>query len=211
MDIEYADLINRVLPYLAADPSYPVTESAIKRAVIEFCAGSWIWHHIPANIDVVAGQAAYDLTPPAGTDITTVMDVAFNAVPLTNKSVTWLDNDLPGWRTTQHTPKHYTQITTEGLILAPVPESNITGGLSLSLVLQPSQDSTGFPSWICNQFIYTLVDGALAALMLTPQKTWSDAANGAFREGRFRDAISNARASAAFALGRAAGISKSQH
>ena len=96
-------------------------EYAIKRAVIDFCAGSWIWKHIPDPIDTTAGENTYDLEPPPATDITTVMSVALNNVPLTNKSLDWLDGNLPGWRTNTATPKHFTQVDTEQVIVAPVP------------------------------------------------------------------------------------------
>lgn len=208
---KYSDLLDDVLPSLAADPSDPVTEHAIKRAVIEFCAGSWIWKHLPDAIDVTAGEAVYDLEPLPATDIAAVMSASLEAYPLTPKSLDWLDDNRPGWRTTTSTPKHFTQVDTEQLILAPVPAATVVGGLTLTLAMQPSQNSTGFPKWIANQYIYALADGAIARLMLMPGKPWTDLQNGQDRRAKFDAAIANARASAVGGLGRAPQRTASQH
>jgi hypothetical protein len=208
---KYSDLIDDVLPSLAADPSIPVTEYAIKRACIEFCAGSWIWQFMPDPIDVVAGEAYYDLEPETGADVTAVMDVSHNQVPLDAKSVEWLDKNLPGWRTNQAVPKYYTQVDTDQILLAAVPDSNITGGLTMTLALQPSQSAVGIPKWIFTQFMYVLAEGAMARLMMMPNKPWTDMQTGAFHASHFQGSIANAKASTLAALGRAAHRTTSQH
>lgn len=208
---KYSDLLDDVLPNLAADPSDPVTEYAIKRSVIDFCAGSWIWKHLPDALDVTAGESTYDLEPLPATDISVVMDGECNGVPLTNKALEWLNKEIPGWRSTRNTPKYFTQVDTEQVILAPVPDANLTAGLSLVLALQPSQNSTGFPKWIANQYLYALADGAIARLMLMPNKPWTDLANGQDRRTKFDAAIANARANAVAGLGRASQRTSSQH
>lgn len=208
---KYSDLLNDVLPSLAADPSEPVAEYAIKRACIEFCGGSWVWQFLPDAIDVEAGEAFYDLEPETGADVAAVMDVQHNVVPLQAKSVAWLDTQLPGWRSTPAAPKYYTQVDDEQVILAPVPDTNIAAGLTMTLALQPSQSAVGLPKWIYNQYLYVLADGALARLMLMPNKPWTDLQNGAMREGNFRMAIANARAASLAALGRATNRVTPQH
>jgi hypothetical protein len=208
---KYSDLIDDVLPSLAADPSDPVTEYAIKRACIDFCNGSWIWQYLPDPIDVEAGEAYYDLEPEMGADVSAVMDVSHNNVPLKAKTLQWLDAELPGWRTTQAVPKYYTQVDTDQIILAAVPDSSITEGLTMTLALQPSQTAVGLPKWIFNQYIYTLAAGALSRLMLMPNKPWSDVQNGAMHAANFQGAIANARANTLAALGRAAHRVTPQH
>jgi hypothetical protein len=201
--IKYSDLLDEVLPFLAADPSNPVTENAIKRAVIDFCCQSWVWKYLPDPQDVVAGEAFYDLEPDTGTEVSAVMDVACNGVPITNKSLEWLDRELPGWRTTRTTPKYFTQVDTEQIILAPVPDVNITSGLTMTLALEPSQSATGFPGWIWSRHIEDITAGALYRLMLMPGKPWTDLPNGADRRKQFEAAIASARASAVRGLSRA--------
>ena len=208
---KYADLLDEVLSYLAADPSNPVTENAIKRAVIEFCAGSWIWKYLPDTLTTLSGEAFYDLEPPTGADVSVVMHVALDGVPLTHKSIEWLDVELPRWRTTGGTPKYFSQIDSEQIVLAPMPDAGVTNGLSMTLALQPSQSATGFPAWIGNQYFEDLVNGALSRLMLMPNKPWTDIINGAGRRAAFDAAMNNARASAVRSLARAEIHSKSHH
>lgn len=210
-NIKYSDLLDDVLPSLAADPSDPVTEHAIKRAVIEFCAVSWVWKHLPDAIDVTAGEAVYDLEPLPGTDVAMVMSVALGDQSLDAKSVDWLDANVAGWRTVASTPRYFTQVDTEQLILAQVPDATVTGGLTLTLALQPSQNSTGFPAWIANQHLYALASGAIARLMLMPGKPWTDLANGQDHRNKFESATANARANAVFGLGRSSLRTAPQH
>ena len=202
--IKYSELLDDVLPSLAADPSDPVTEYAIKRACIEFCAESWIWKDLGDPLDVEAGEAVYALEPANGADITAVMDVAYNGTPLTAKSISWLDSQLPGWRTTQATPQYFTQVDSEQIILAPVPPDTLADGLTLTVALQPTSNSAGLPKWIVNQYMYALAEGAIARLMLMPDKPWTNIGNGQDRRRNFEASIANARAGAVTALGRAA-------
>ena len=202
-NVDYTELLSEVLPNLAADPSDPVTEHAIKRAVIQFCEGSWVWKHLPDPIDVVAGEPFYDLDVPNGADVAAVIDVAYNGKQLRNQSLDWLNAELPTWRTQTGTPAHFTQVDTEQVILAPVPVAALSGGLVMTLALSPSQSPTGFPKWIFNSYLYAIADGALAKLMTMPGKPWTDIPAGLDRRLSFDAAIAGARATAVTALGRA--------
>ena len=208
---KYSDLLDDVLPTLGADPSDPVTEHAIRQSVIDFCAGSWVWKHVPDPITVTAGESVYDIELPSATDVAVVMAVALDGEPLGVRSVEWLDANMPDWRTTRGTPKYFTQLDMEQMVLALVPESTIPNGLTMTLALQPSRASTGFPGWIANQHIEALADGAISRLMLMPNKPWTDLQTGQDRRMRFSAAMANARAAAVAGLGRAVLRTASQH
>ena len=210
-NINYTDLLDEVLPFLAADPGKPVTVSAIKRTVIEFCNGSWIWQYLPDPLNVIAGVNTYDLEPPTGANVTAVIDVVHGTESLQNRSLNWLDQNTAGWRTVRRTPKFFTQVDTTQIILAPVPDITIRGGLLMTLALQPTVSSDSFPDWIYNQFVYEIANGAIARLMLMPARPWTDLANGADRRTKFEQSIANARTKAVFALGRAIERVKPQH
>lgn len=207
----YSDLIDDVLPHLSADPSNPVTEQAIKRTVIEFCNQSWVWQTFPDPISVVANTNLYDLEPESGADIAAVLSVVIDGDPILAKSPAWLNTNVRNWRTEAAPPRYYTQLDTETLILAPLPQSNIKNGMALTIANQPSQRSTGFPSWISNQYFYALVDGSVAKLMLMDKKPWADAQGGVDRRSKFEAAISGARNDAVTALGVAPVRTTSQH
>lgn len=208
---KYSDLISEVLPLLAADPSDPVTEAAIKRACIEFCNGSWVWQHVPDPLDIEAGVIEYDLDPPTGADISTVVDVTIDGQPGKLRDIAWINSQLPRWRTEPGHVMFATQINTEQLILAPCPAWGVSGGIEMTLALQPALKATGLPRWIATQYLYSLVDGAVGYLMLMPSTDWTDLNMAAIKLKSFQAAISGARADAISALGRAPTRTTPQH
>lgn len=177
--------------------------NAIKRSVIEFCAGSWIWVNLQDPMNMQAGIAEYDLEPPTGSDVSSVLTVELDAVPLQPRNLDWLSKEIPGWRTTKARPKYFTQVDTDQIILAPLPEVNLANGLTIATALQPSQSAASFPKWIYTQFVYTIIDGAVAKLMLMPGRPWTDLLSGADKRQRFENGIANAKNTATAALGRA--------
>lgn len=208
---KYADLISDVLPFLAADPSDPVTEKAIKRTVIEFCAGSWIWQVFMDPVSVRAAVNEYDLEPETGADVSAVVSAELDGTPLSAKAPTWLHREIPRWRTVTGTPKYFTQLNTETVLLAPLPQESSNRGLTLTIAQQPSQNADSFPAWIYNQFADALINGAVSRLMLMTGRPWADAGNGMARKSDFEADVANARNTAVSALGIAPVRSKSQH
>lgn len=208
---KYSDMLTDVLPYLAADPSDPVTEYAIRRTVVDFCADTLLWRYIPDSQDVVAGEAYYDLDAPNGGQVNNVLYAKLDGVPLINKSVEWLNANEPRWDTDSGVSKYFTQLDSDQLILALVPDSSYTDGLSMMLSLYPSAESTSFPSWIANQYGYTIALGAVSRLMLMPQKPWTDLAVGSAFKSEYEGNKSNARADAVMALSRASVRTGNEH
>lgn len=208
-NVKYSDLLDEVLPLLPADPSDPVTENAIKRAVIEFCATTWLWKYLPDTFLATPGEGAYLIETLPGTDVSAVLSVQFDGLTLEQKSVDWLNENVSGWRTNRGQVRYFTQVDTEEIILAPLPDS--AGVLAMTLALQPNHTATGFPKWIFNQYVYTLADGALSKLMLMSGKPWSDGANGLSRKAAFEAGMANAKTVSVTALGRATLRTTSQH
>lgn len=209
--IKYSDLLKEVLPGLSADPSDPVTENAIKRAVIELCARSWIWKMLCDQADVTAGESVVDMEPEMGASVAAVVSVEYNGKPIEPADISRLDASRPGWRMTTGEPVAFTQIDAGQIILTPTPDATQRGALSITLALQPSLTATGFPKWIAEKYLESIADGALARLLLMPGKPWADGTSGQLARSRFDQAIATARSSAASSIGRAALRVTSQH
>lgn len=210
-NIDFTDLLPDVLPHLAGDPSDPVTEAAIKRAAIDFCADSWIWQVLPDPMAVTSGQASYTFAPPAMADISAVLSAELAGVPLAARTVGWLNTNSPRWRTDAETPKFFTQLESATIILAPLPDITVASGLTATIALQPAHDATGLPAWIVGQYRYDIANGAIARLMLMADKPWTDLRNGGARLQEFQQATAQARESAVSALGSAPLRSTPQH
>lgn len=191
-NLDYSDLLGEVLPYLAADPSDPVTEGAIKRAVIELCTKALVWKHVEFTADVVAGVSAYQITPPTGSTVVGVAEVLYDGRQISAKSFSTLNATKPGWMSTQGDPEAYTQIETDRLILAPVPSSSVVSGLHVTLYLAPEYDASEAPAWILERHRYAIAEGAISRLMMMPGKKWTDLQGGIDRRARFESQIANA-------------------
>lgn len=210
-NIKYSDLIPDVLPKLAGDPSDPVTENAIKRAVIELCAKSWIWQYFADPLDVAKGESTYDIEPPQGAEVAVVVSAAINGTPIEPKQPIWLDENEKDWRTVEGVVKYFTQVDTDQIILAPPPSENSTGGLTTTLALQPSMTSTSFPKWIATKYLDEIVDGTLARLLMIPKQAWSDPVLAKDYESKFASSIANAREDAVAGLNRSPNRTTSYH
>lgn len=209
--IDYSILVPDVLAALRADPSDPVTESAIKRTVIEFCASTLIWKHNPTAINIVANTATYAIVAPADASVVAVISAQIDGQPLTPKGIDWLDSNVKRWRTDQGATAYFTQTDPGEIILAPLPSSSLVGGMTMTVALQPTRAASTFPQWIYDHHGYVLTDGALAKLMLMSDKPWSDPQLGADARARFDTAVSSIRANADTSLGRAAARVTAQH
>ncbi len=207
----YTDLIDEVLPYLAADPSDPVTEAAIRRTVIEFCRESWIWKHIADTQHLRARVQAYDIEPPLGADIVTVMTATAAGRDIQARRPDWLDENHPYWKSDTGIVRYFTQIDTSQILLVNIPDETLANGLQMTLALQPTQAAESFPQWIGNKYIYQLAEGAISRLMLMNKKPWSDMKEGAYRRGLFDSAIAAARSDAVSGLARAPTRTTSYH
>ncbi|MES2320007.1 MAG: hypothetical protein V4631_21205 [Pseudomonadota bacterium] len=210
-NVKYSDLLAEVLPHLKADPSDPLTESALKNAVIEFCRDSWVWRHFPDPLDVDAGEASYQLEPAAGADVAALLSCAYDGAPITPKSTDDLDAIVPDWQSVAGTVKYFTQIDSESVMLAPLPVESLAQGLVMVLALQPKRSAISFPKWISSQYMEALASGALARLMSMPDKPWTDQKGAALHGERFRNAVSAAKASGVRGLSRAVVRTTPQH
>lgn len=209
--IKYTDLLSEVLPHLTADPSEPAAVAALSNAVIEFCARSLVWRFYADAIDVTAGESTYQLEPPANADIATVLSCKYDGKNIDHKSTDDLDDLMPTWQTESSTVKWFTQVDTESVILAPLPDETISQGLLFVLALQPRRSSFSFPRWIASQYMEALAAGAIARLAGMNNKPWSDAETADRKRKEFDAAIASARGSGLKGLGRAVTRTSSYH
>lgn len=190
-----ADAVDDVLPHLAADPSAPVTELAIRNAAIEFCSTSGVWTYTQEDASLTAGQRAVELEPDMGADVARVEAVRYRGkrVDPANKGK-WLDELEYG--DPSGAPRLWAQNDVEQILLQPVPHTSQAGVLEIDMVLQPSRAATTIPGWIWTQWGEHIVDGALARLMLMPGKPWTAPELGAMHRMSFHQAMHNAKAGA---------------
>jgi hypothetical protein len=201
MSTKYTDLFNEVLPELPGVGEALAT-NAIRNSIIEFCQGSWCWRYFMDPLPVLAGLNTCELDPPPGAEVTQALVVKVDGEPLTPKSESDLTAILPRWQTERGTPKFFLTDDPAQLILAPVPDTKIMGGLVVTVALQPTRGSTSFPTWIWSRYFDGLAAGAKARLMAMPGKPWSSPQLYALYRDRFEKAMASAKVESQKSLSR---------
>lgn len=164
-----------ILPYLNGVTT-AVVDARLRKVAIEFCKETLLHSEELALINVVAGTAAYTLTPVTSeTDVVQVKAAWVSGAPLDYAPLDVL-NTVPGyWGTaTSSTPTAYTQRTPTQVILYPAPSENITNGLRVEVTLKPTLTATGLTDWIATKYRYVIADGVIGQLMAQPAVPWNN-------------------------------------
>ena len=154
---------------------------ALRRAAIAFCEQSMAWRTSHAPIAVVSGTAEYDFVPPAQAVVHTVTYAQFEGeeLEITGES----DIRFHDWRIQTGTPQYLMGGAT-ALTLAPEPDAD--GTLTLLVALKPTPGATEIDDLIYNEFSDVVVHGALARLMLSPKKPYTDSQLAAYHQHQFQ-------------------------
>ncbi|NSX14950.1 hypothetical protein HTY52_12780 [Cupriavidus taiwanensis] len=198
---KYTDLFNEVLPELPG-VSEALATNAIRNTIIEFCRGSWCWRYFMDPLPVLAGLSACELDPPPGAEVTQVLVAKVDGKEILPKSETDLTALMPRWQTETGTPKYYLTDDPMQIILAPVPDTKIMGGLVVTVALQPTRGSTGFPTWIWSRYFDALASGAKARLMAMPGKPWTNLQQAVLYRAQFELTVAAAKVESQNSLSR---------
>lgn len=180
------------LPSVPGCPQ-PMALDAIRKAAIEFCERSWGWIYNPTAINVVNGQISYAFTPPAGAVVSRVLHVWYDDEPIYPRSPDQLDGMFPNWRTSSGTPDYYTQEDERNLLLVPVPNADLTGGLKMRVSLKPTHNAADIESRMYEEYREAIASGALSRLMMLPKKPYTDLPTAAVHKAIFDDTIATVR------------------
>ena len=152
-------------------PGCPVAalDIALRQSAIEFCELSLAWKAEHDPIAVVSGTAEYAFVPPSEAVVHAITYAQFDddELQITGETGILIQN----WRTGTGTPKY---ILGGATMLTLVPEPDVDGTLTMNVALKPSPDATGIDDSIFNEYRQVIVHGALAKLMLSPKKPYSD-------------------------------------
>lgn len=159
--------------YLAPDlPGCPLLalDFALRQSAIAFCEQSQAWSYQHPDIPVVVDTAQYSFAPPSEALVHAVNYAAFNDAEI-DVNVKQGDMHIRDWRNQQGTPK-FVLGGPEFLTLVPTPD--VAGTLKLIVILKPDTDATGIDDDIFSQYREPIIHGALAKLMLSPRKPYTN-------------------------------------
>lgn len=147
----------------------------LRQVAIDFCEETGLHTAEVAAINVVADQATYTLTSPvADTEPYRIKAAWFNNRPLDLAPIDILNASNPYWPSRESTKSYaFTQKQPDEIILFPKPDTALTGGLRVELILKPTLTSSGLVDWIATRYKLALAAGVKAQLMAMPDKPWT--------------------------------------
>lgn len=126
-------------------------------------------------INVVANTGGYQVVPPAGYEVTALLEVNFDGRqihPLTRAEARRHFGE--SWETdTARDAEKYVQTAEDRLTLVRIPDRAITDGLTGQYAVQPTLLATGIPDDIFNRYGLFIAYGALADLKSMIGKPWA--------------------------------------
>jgi len=175
--------------------------NAIRAAAIDFCQRTRVWQaELDFPITIEANQAEYDLDPPdLESEIVTVpkRGVRYKgkelAGPTTHADLT---RDQPGWQSatgTQPTTFIYDE-SQQVIRVVPVPTAEVIDALTVRVALKPTRTSENADQYLYDSWLDAIAAGALARLLILPNKAWTNFELAEFYRKRFEKYIGDGRA-----------------
>ncbi|MBU9386638.1 phage adaptor protein [Burkholderia multivorans] len=181
------EFLTKVLPFAPGCPE-PTAFEHIRNAAIEFCEETRLWR-FEDTFDL--GDDPNVVCVPQGAVIHELERCDFNGQKLDPRSLDWLDDHCPAWRSDTNmltgSPKWFTQICPDTVRVVPMPIER--GRLRVWLRLKPSEDADQLPDFIAAQHRTVIACGALAAILMLPGQTFSDPNRAAYFQAKFDQAL----------------------
>lgn len=176
----WSDFYDLVMPGLPGCP-FGMVDNALRQSAIVFCEQSLAWRFIHPDVPVVAGTAEYAFVPPPDAMVYCIIYAALDGEEIEShageSSIT-----IRNWRARSGTPLYVLGGATAATL---VPNPDAAGTLTMTAALKPSASSTGIDDTLFNEFREPIMHGALAQLMLSPKKPYTDAQLAAYHQREF--------------------------
>ncbi|HTJ55870.1 MAG TPA: hypothetical protein VL380_10715, partial [Nitrosospira sp.] len=164
----WSDFYDLAAPDLPGCP-LAVMDVALRLVTINFCEHSLAWTYAHPDIPVTPNIDSYAFTPPAGAVVHAIIRAEFNGRRI-DFSRAEADREISG-RNRTGIPG-YVRASAMSLILTPTPDTS--GTLAMTVALKPSPDAAGIDDSIFDEYREAIVHGALARLMLSPKKPYTN-------------------------------------
>lgn len=175
----------------------PVARRAVLRTVQEFFRRTKIWKQ-DVTLTMSAGVTDYSLSSDAAIVPVEVIDSGRIKVSLTDEDMT--DRYGPDWRQETGPVLAILQTSPEKVRVYPTPAATET--LTLSVAVTAGDSATAIPDAFADRYREGITAGAIARLMLSPKKPYSDDAHGQIQSARFEQTVGQALEDRAKGFGR---------
>ena len=164
---------------------------AIRQACIEFCQYSRFWRKELDAFYTVATDEEYELITPTDSTIADILLIKVNKEPLEAKTQDDLESIYSEWREQNGKPKYFFMRDKTSIVFVPIPDAAYP--VRLLVALKPTQIAQGVDSIIFEEHKEAIKFGALAYLMMMPNKEWSDQNGSVFYKQQFIELSTKAK------------------
>ncbi|WP_420588235.1 hypothetical protein [Bacterioplanoides sp.] len=185
---------------VAETPECPIGQvnKALINTIRDFCWNTHYWQHEmePITLLPFSEQAPetciYTLPVPENTEMLTVITLVYNGSLLSMKSQSWLDSNVNNWRQASGEPLYYLMMSDKRVRFVPASDIVRPVAVTGTLILQPTKVTNEFDDRLM-EFDQAIINGALAKLLVIPDKKWSNSRRATVSEAVYQEGLSRAR------------------
>lgn len=165
----WSEFYDMLMPELPGCPQ-AAANHALRQSAVGFCEQSLVWESVHPEVTIAAGIAAYAFSPPAGALVHAISHAMLDG--------NVLETSVPRGGSRGYILGGATQFTL-------VPEPGAPGILVMTVTLKPSAASQGIEDWLFDEYREPITHGALARLMRSPKKPYSNMDLAAYHQQQF--------------------------
>lgn len=197
----YESFLPYVMPHVIGAPE-PLALQAIGSSVIELCEKSMILTRDHDPVTVIANVVDYDLEPPTGYLVVKVMKAWLDNIKLDPAAPDFVADAgvynrlYSSYSAGPSTPRAYVQKDPRSISLWPVADKKYANGLTMRVALKPTRAAESVEDEIFEEYVETVAAGAIARLMLMPEKPFTNAQGSVVQRAQFMQGLNVARSRA---------------
>jgi hypothetical protein len=198
MATSYESFVSEVTPFVPGCPDALVI-SYIRKTVIDLCVRASVYRRDLDPISAQEGTHEYELEAPTGTVIHRIDGVTHLGKPLDAVNGQLLNTRYPSWReeSARGTPRVFMQRPEQLIWLVPTPAASASASTIVSAVLKPLRSSKSCADDVMEDYVDTIISGAIANLMRMPGMAWENANLSNAYMGLYLQGVSDAQEHAA--------------
>lgn len=164
---QLADFLLHLLPLVPGCPT-PLAEAIVRAVAIDFCTYAPVVQERLDPVDLVAGQAQYDIDLPYGVNVTLVIEATYHG----REMQVLRGRDDQRERLTA--PYALRQAADNTILLLPTPTQDEPGALHLCVATRPAGMASTVDDLLLLDYGYEIGCGAAARLFFMPGQSYSN-------------------------------------
>lgn len=182
------NFLPRLIPWVTGCP-VPLAHQALIRSAAQFCEETNVIRTPVEPIDIVAGEAVYDIDLGMDLEPCRIMLAWLGDKPLRLPTA---DNHLP-LNLPDGEPTHARSTELNTVTLYPTPDDKVTDKLLLTVATRPKVSARQLDDALFDRWSEGIVAGAIEILVSMPGQPFSDMGQATNASGRFWRAVNRAR------------------